>query len=359
MLYNSVWEKDRRQDKKLSRASVFAEQGVSVMQQMLGGLGGGGPQGAAAAAAGRGDTAQSIQAGDELLAYGELRMPPPHSEKRGTLQLARRVDIYMELLLSQRIEVTFDVIAVIAAANRRAEAITQASLPPRCRVASSDRYDHAYSAQTPVEVPSDGTFHSIAVIATSAVVDVRHVVVPRMSTDVFRVAEIENPLGAPILDGPVDVYLGKDFLLTSDVEFTPPKGAMQLGLGVEQAVKVSRNTGYKEESSGLIRGSLVLKHEIRIELQNHLDSEIDCEVRERIPSIRKDEDDIEIKIGEVEPSWSPYEVELASSPEAGLKGGYYWRIRVPGQGGKSRLTAKYDIKIPAKYELVDGNRREV
>jgi hypothetical protein len=133
---------------------------------------------------------------------------------------------------------------------------------------------------------------------------------------------------------------------------------LTLGLGVEQAVKVSRNTSYREESSGLMRGSLLLKHEIRIEVQNHLERAIECQVRERIPATRKDEDDITVSVERVSPRWTAYEPELASAPEAGLEGGYQWQVRIDGGGGRAALEVDYAVKIPAKYELVGGNRRE-
>lgn len=299
-----------------------------------------------------------VVAPTDLLAYGDLRMPPPYSEHRGSLRPANRAELYLELMMAQRIEVSFNVLAVISVATRRAEAVARATLPPRYRAAVSDRYDYAYTSETPVDVPSDGAFHSIALMSRRAEVETRYVVVPRESTDVFRLAEVKNPLDAPILDGPADVYLGRDFLLTSDVAFTPPGGTMRLGLGVEQAVKVSRNTSYREEVSGLMRGSLLLKHEIRIEVENHLDRAISCDVRERIPATRKGEDDIDVIVERVEPAWEPYEPALASSPEAGLKGGHQWKVEVAPRGGKARLQADYSIKIPAKYELVGGNRRE-
>ena len=300
-----------------------------------------------------------LVAGAELLAYGDLRMPAPRSAGRGSLRPAGPAQLYLEVLAKQRIEITFDVITVIAAAARRADAVTRVPLPARCAPIRVDYYDYVYTADTHVDVPSDGTFHSIPLLTREADTKTRYVVVPRESTDVFRVAEIVNPLGAPILNGPIDVYLGKDFLLTSDVHFTPPGGTVRLGLGVEQAIKVSRNTAFREETAGLMRGSLALKHQIRIEVQNHTGHAIDCEVRERIPATREDEDDIEVTVERSQPTWKPYEPTLAESPaEAELEGGYAWRIDVEN-GEKKSLEADYAIKISAKSELSGGNRREV
>lgn len=338
--------------------------------QLFGGLargaGGGGmhpgvyPEARAEMAAGVLDrTIETTMTADtDLLAYADLRMPPPHANERGSLRKADPKDTYMELLVSQSVQVSFNVLVAVTNATQRARAVADQPLPPRCRLAGNDRYDYAYRADTHTDVPSDGAFHSIALTVKSADTEMRYVVVPRESTDVFRTSVLPNPLGAPILDGPMDVYLGEDFLLTSDVPFTPPGGTIELGLGVEQSIKVTRNTAYSEETSGLLRGSLLLMHEVKIELQNHLNRAVECEVRERIPSTRKDEDDIEVKVEKVVPAWTAYQPELASSPEANLKGGHCWQVRVDGNGGKKALSAQYSVKIPSKYELVGGNRRE-
>jgi hypothetical protein len=298
-----------------------------------------------------------VLAQDELLAYGDLRMPAPGARARGSLQLVQRREVYLQLIAEQRVELSFDILDAVASAHRRAHAVTQKRLPRRHRVARADRYDYAYAAETPVDVVSDGNFHNLSLQRRSATVRMRHVVVPRESTDVFRVAALENPLDAPLLAGPVDVYLGKDFLLTGEVAFTPPSGSVQLGLGVEQRIKVSRNTFYSEESAGLIRGALLLNHAIEIEIANHAADTVECEVRERLPSLTEDEDDIELTVGKVEPAWSEYAPKEADSPEAGLRGGHVWKVWI-GRGERKTLRAAYTVRISAKNELVGGNRRE-
>jgi GTP-binding protein HflX len=94
-------------------------------------------------------------------------------------------------------------------------------LPRGCALAWSEAYDHAYAAEANVDVPADGS------------AAMGYVTVPRESTDVFRMARIVNPLSAPLLPGPVDVYVGGDFLMTGRVAFTAPDGELLLGLGVE------------------------------------------------------------------------------------------------------------------------------
>jgi len=127
---------------------------------------------------------------------------------------------------------------------------------------------------------------------------------------------------------------------------------IRVGLGVEQAISVTRNARFREESAGLIGTSLELHHGIRIEVANQLEQPASIEIRERVPVVAEGEDDVSLKIGEVSPPWSPW------APEAGaLEGGRVWRLSL-APGARASLSADYSIRISGRHELVGGNRRE-
>ena len=295
----------------------------------------------------------AVVAEDRMLVYADLRMPGPEQPGRGKLVLASRQETYVELMVSQKIRITGEMLATVDRELEEARQVADLPPPPRHRIPSGQGgFDYAYRGDAPVDVPSDGHFHAIPLTSSSADIELRHVVVPRESQDVFRIAEIPNPLDAPLLEGPADVYLGADYLLTTDLRVTPPKGKLRLGLGVDPAVKASRNTTFAEQSTGLMKGSLALRHGIEVEIVNHRKDAADVEVRERIPTLREREEDIEIELGEVEPPWEPYEQE-----EQRIEGGQRWRVQV-APGERRRLRASYVVKIASKNELVGGNRRD-
>ena len=297
-----------------------------------------------------------LRVGGELLRYGDLRMPAASAPRRGHLVPAARSAIYLELLVEQRVQVRFDVVGAVERARQRAAEVAN-RVPPGCQLAWSEAFDYAYPAAARVDVPSDGDFHSIPLADRRTGCEPRYVVVPRESTDVFRTASVENPLEAPLLPGPIDVYLRGDFLLTSRLELTPPRGRFTLGLGVEQAIKVARNTRFREESAGLMGGALILHHQVTVELRNNLPRPAPIEVRERVPVTVENDDDVELKLGPVSPAWEEWTQDKVSPAEPELKGGRRWRVTVPA-GGKQELRADYEVKISAKHELVGGNRRE-
>jgi len=329
----------------------FAKRGGS---SAAGEIGGGGPSdGAAFAAPDLLQPEPEHAAAPEQLAYGDLRMPGPQDSRRGALVVAQRRERYLEMLWVREVTREIDVVALIDSAVRGAEQAGRAGPPPRHQLAASlGGFDYAYAADGVVDIPADGDFHGIPLMARPAGVELGYVVVPRESCDVFRHIKLTNPLEAPLLPGPADVYVGGDYLLSTDLRAAPPRGVVTIGLGVEQAIKVARNTSFAEESAGLMGGSLALRHEIALEVANRRERAISIEVQERLPSLREREDEIQLDLVQVDPPWAAFEPE-----DYPLKGGHRWQLQVlPGQARKLRVV--YVIKISAKKELVGGNRRE-
>ncbi len=224
-------------------------------------------------------------------------------------------------------------------------------------VASSiGAFDHVHLAEGLLDVPNDGRFHNVALAVREAPIRSTMVIVPRESTDAVRVATLQNPLGVPLLAGPADVYWGDELLVTAPVRTTPAGGELQVGLGIDERMKVARNVHYEEETKGLLSSSAHLRHEVKIDIGSRLAEAVRVEVRERVPLRDEGEkEDLDLTITRVEPPWEEFaQTELAPTP---LRGGKRWRFEL-GPGEDKRLVYSYVVKIGAKHELVGGNRRE-
>jgi hypothetical protein len=276
------------------------------------------------------------------LDYGNLRMAPPSSPARGRLVPAPPSGPPGAALQE------------VAAMRRRIDAL---ALPAGCAAAWLHTYDYAFATDGAVDVRADGAWHSIAVTAQAGTSKLRHVSVPREQADVFRVAAIPNPFAGPLLPGPIDVYDRGRFLVTSAVDYTPPGASVEIGLGVDPAVKIARNTEFREEVGGMLRGALKLIHAIAIDVENLSTRPIELEVRERVPVTREGDDDVEVTIGRVEPAWERWTPEPEAPRDQRLRGGQRWRVSIPA-AQKRTLRASYEVKISGRLELVGGNRRE-
>jgi uncharacterized protein (TIGR02231 family) len=278
------------------------------------------------------------------------------SSHRNRLQPVDSQRFYMETLARFSVTVSFDVMAVVAQAENRAQAVAHAPLPGGAVDARSigGFFDFSYAADATVDVPSDGVFHSVALGSRTGGASVLYVAVPREDTNVYRQAQVTNPLAAPMLAGPAEVYVGGEYVLSTTLPAVAPRGDFKLGLGVEQAIRCARNTKYHEARSGTkIVATTELWHELFIDLANNLDREIVCEVRERIPQ-PAEEAEVVVEEGTITPAWEPYTQEERTKA---LDGGRRWRITVPANS-TAKLSAQYVVKLYANNELNGGNRRE-
>lgn len=294
----------------------------------------------------------ALLAGRDLLDYGRLRLFAPDHARRGSLRRIETRVLYQQLsddtfALDLAIEQIDDAVA-------SARQLESQQAPEGCRWPQTEGgFDYAYVADAPCDLLSDGQFHSLAIDVREAEAKPRYIAVPRETQDVFRTVALRNPLAAPLLPGPADVYVAGKFALTTPIELTPIGARIELGLGVEQAIKIARNISFAEETTGMFKRQLALRHTIEIEIANHLSSAATVEVRERLPTVTDGEDDIELSVERVDPSWEDHE-----SADRSLRGGRRWVVEVPANQ-KRELAATWVATIPINHELLGGNRREV
>ncbi|MCU0687118.1 MAG: DUF4139 domain-containing protein, partial [Polyangiaceae bacterium] len=226
--------------------------------------------------------------------------------------------------------------------------------PPRARDPLETRgvFDHRYDARGIADVPSDGRVHRVPLATAEAEVRLKLRVVPRESPDVFREAEVKNPFDAPLLAGPVDVFVEGALLTTSEIGAVDRGGVVALGLGVEERVRAARNARVEETSAGLLGGSSAIEHVVTIDLTSSLGAATPVEIIERVPV--SDDKGVEVvSLGQTPPA-EAYDQAERGHP---VRGGLRWKLELP-PGAKQRVEFRYRVTLSAKSEVVGGNRRE-
>jgi len=288
----------------------------------------------------------------ELLVYARLRLAAIDGPSRGKLMPTGRVGALAEALGDR---VVGDLGASLVEAERAASRLSP--VPPGATLASAvDGFDHAFEVASRVDVPADGAWHGVRIGDEELPCEAKLVVVPRESDDVFRFVQLAVK-GAPLLRGPVDVFVGDRYLLARELGPTSTGGSLRLGLGVEPGVRVARNVRFEERSAGLMGRALELVHDVEVELRSSLTNVATIEVRERVPTTREGDDEIEVREDEVSPTWERWEPDASDAPQGRFDGGRRWRVKLE-PGATRTLRARWVIRIAAKNELVGGNRRE-
>jgi hypothetical protein len=277
-----------------------------------------------------------IEPTDTWLDFDALTLAPGDaSERRGRLVRAM-VDSRGSMLAAKAAEI---------------ERAAPASRPCDPRNARG-QFDHLFDAEGTVDVPSNAIPHRIVLTSAEANTRRRFRAVPLEVAEIFREALLENPFPAPLLGGPVEVFMDGGLLATPFIDPVGRGGTLSLGLGVEDRLRVSRNARIEENSRGLLGGTTGIEHAIEIEVASALGQAIELEILDRIPVT--DEKDAKITLLHSEPKAAEYDQAERGTP---IRGGLRWSLKVPA-GGKAKIAWTYRIDLPAKNEIVGGNRRD-
>ncbi len=213
-------------------------------------------------------------------------------------------------------------------------------------------FDHQFSAEGKAEIPSNGRATRVFLLSREAACAMRFTCVACEDDRVFREAELTNPLNAPLLPGPVDVFVEGALLTTSELAMTDRGGKVRVGLGVEERLRVVRNVRASEESKGMLGGSTAVHHFVSVEVTSSLPGEVSVDVIERLP-VTEDKE-ITVTIDKADPRPEPYDQKARGSA---VKGGKLFKLAVKA-GAKAAVSFDYTITLPAGSELLGGNRRE-
>lgn len=214
------------------------------------------------------------------------------------------------------------------------------------------QFDHRYDSTGFVRVPSDGQAHRVTLLTSESVPTLRMVSVPRERPEVFREAELRNPCDGPLLGGPVDVYVEGSLLTVASLVATDRGGVVRVGMGVEERVRVARNVRSEEESVGLLSGSTQVTHVISIEIASALGQQCLVDVLERMPV--SDDRSVTVELTAAQPLAKEYTQVERGVP---IRGGLLWRLLIPA-GGKAHIEYSYRVVLPARSEIIGGNRRD-
>ncbi|MFJ1708333.1 DUF4139 domain-containing protein [Kitasatospora sp. NPDC088346] len=238
----------------------------------------------------------------------------------------------------------------LAAEQRRiAEQVAGLPLPGRAvrPRESAGSFDHRFDAAAPADIPSDGTWHTVAVTELPVGVTTEHVCVPSVEETVYTTLLLANETDQALLAGPVDVSVDGEHLVTAALPTLAPGDRRRVGLGPAEGIRVARRVDMRESTAGMLNNTTVLDHRVHIELASRLARPAVVVTYERIP-VTSDSD---VRIEE-HPGWVAPD-PLSGYPAASTRA---WRAELPA-GGTVAFDGGYEIRIPAGKALVDGNRR--
>lgn len=198
------------------------------------------------------------------------------------------------------------------------------------------------SVQFPVSeaatVRGDGTPLRVTLAQSDLPARLAYRSVPKLLPYVFRVADLNNTAGYPLLAGPIDVLRRGAFIARYPLPHVPAGGRFQLSFGLEERLRVRRQIIEEiARDRGILGSTRRHNYTYRFEIESYLDRADELEIAEHIPVSEL----ADIHIG-VDGSTSPgYQL---NAPD----GIVTWRLPLrPGE--KRTLALRYFVDVPSSY----------
>jgi uncharacterized protein (TIGR02231 family) len=209
------------------------------------------------------------------------------------------------------------------------------------------------------DIPSDGSPHRTAISSQTFPVKFEFTSIPRLSPHAYLQAIGSNNMSLPILRGDLNVFMGNDFVGSSNTDTIMPGENFELTLSVNDNIRVSRVLDEKgEQTSGILGGSLKTNFSFIIKVENYTGKDIVMNIFDQIPVSETDE----IEVTKVAFSLKPLKQgkngivqwQLNMKPKESVTINFSFTVNVP----KGKKLAFFRTgKTPAQYLLELKNSR--
>jgi uncharacterized protein (TIGR02231 family) len=204
-----------------------------------------------------------------------------------------------------------------------------------------------YKITRPASVKSDGSESQFPVMTQDLKADFEYSTYPRQKPYAYLGSMVKNSPEVQLLPGPVNLFLGGDFVGRSDIDLISPKQEFNLYLGVDEGVKVRREQIERNVDDVLIAGipspnrRITLKY--KITLENYKNHPIKLHLFESMPVSENDR--IKVKIHEV--SVSPTDKDWKDR-----KGVWRWGLSL-APGETKEIIYSFSVEHPRDMPVAE------
>jgi len=184
-------------------------------------------------------------------------------------------------------------------------------------------------------IPSDGENQRVPIKDEKVKTRFVHHAVPKLSNDVFLVAEIAPWGYLNLLDGTANLYYQGTFVGATEVRTKVTGDTLRLAMGRDRSVVVERKLALDQESRKTIGNSVRQEVKWDIIVRNNKDYAIELQLDEQLPISRH----------------KSVEVSHETLPKAIVEednGLVRWQLTLPG-GEKATLNLNYQVRYPVGF----------
>ena len=190
------------------------------------------------------------------------------------------------------------------------------------------------------KVPGDGDAVRLFVGATKLAAAFELKVMPKLYPVAFRVAELSNTGGWPLLPGPIDAFRSGGMVGRYALERVAQGAAFTLTFGLEDSIRVKRTVVEElKKDTGVFNSKKRFTYAYRFELANYGKGPVDVTVADHLPVAEVN--DLEVALGEKTTPGA--QVNKASGIAT-------WKVPLKAQEKRS-IDFAFRVDVPSSYEL--------
>lgn len=193
-----------------------------------------------------------------------------------------------------------------------------------------------YAIENRQTIPSDGENQRVPIKDEKVKTRFVHHAVPKLSNDVFLVAEIAPWGYLNLLDGTANLYYQGTFVGATEVRTKVTGDTLRLAMGRDRSVVIERKLALDQESRKYVGNTVRQQVKWDIIVRNNKDYAIELQLDEQLPISRH----------------KSVEISHETLPKALVEehnGLVRWQLTIPG-GEKSTLNFNYQVRYPAGFE---------
>lgn len=189
------------------------------------------------------------------------------------------------------------------------------------------------------DIPSDGSPHKTTINRFRLEPRLDYLAVPKHTDAVFRRVTVNNTSPSPLLAGPVALFVGDEFIGSTQLEYAATGEKIELLLGVEERITVSRELARRDVDKALLRDKRQLRYGYKIEAENLLSQPARLEIQDQIPVSRHE--DIKVKLENAAP-------QPAERTDLNI---YEWHLTLAA-GAKQVIQFDFLVEHPRSLQIV-------
>lgn len=192
-----------------------------------------------------------------------------------------------------------------------------------------------------VDIRSDGRPYWAPIDQLTAAGQARFVAIPKRSPAVYRLVRFDNPTAFPLLAGRLHTWREGAFVGTQRIEHTGPGAPIEVSLGTDETLRVSREVVEdRSREPGFLSSTRTLPRAYVMKVRSSSGRPAVVELRDQLPVSKSEAVKVSLDAERTTPG----------STFDKLTGLLTWPVTVP-PGGEAEVKLGYQIKLPDDWKM--------